>query len=414
MAVVLTAAEVNALVYHYLLEAGLQTAAFALKVEADLQTCEVVPGALLTYLEKALIFTQIEAHHFKDPANPGKSCTAEMRLLAKHECTYQEIPVPANEMTETNGNTSLAGHSAPITSVCWAPFSQVILTTAQDGDAKLWRTENQVADSKAVAVLPHFTKSGLSGKPIHALNWTVSPRQPQGLAVTISEDGMGRLWDVRGNLVQVMMEQTGMRLGQWNRAGTSLATVGKENFAAVWSATGSLIKQFHPVDSPITAIEWQGDSEFLLGTESGAVLVCSPNHLQALAFVSHTGPVRLLACHPSGDFCAAASTDTLQAWMVTGASLLQQTATVTSLAWNPKFNVLTIGLSSGRIYSWDASSRATVETSQKHQGPVTHLVYRTEGDLFASAGADNRLLIWNLRDGRLLYEYQCKDTIHDL
>lgn len=176
MAVVLTAAEVNTLVYHYLLEAGLQTAAFALKVEADLQAYEVVPGALLMYLEKALIFTQIEAHHFKDPANPGKRCTAEMCLLAKHECVYQETPVPANGVTETNGNTTLAGHSAPITSVCWAPFSQVILTTARDGDAKLWKTEGKVTDSKAIAVLPHFTKSGLSGKPIHALNWTVSPR----------------------------------------------------------------------------------------------------------------------------------------------------------------------------------------------------------------------------------------------
>lgn len=219
---------------------------------------------------------------------------------------------------------------------------------------------------------------------------------------------------MRGNLVQVLMEQQGMKLGKWNRSGTSLATVGKENYAAVWSATGSLIKQFQPADSPITTIEWQGDSEFLLGTESGAVLVCSPNHLQALPFLTHTGSVRLLACHSSGDFCAAASADTLQAWMVTGASLLQQAVAVTSLAWNPKFNVLTIGLSSGGIYSWDASSKATVETSQHHHGKVTRIAYRTEGDLFASAGADNRLLIWNLRDGKLLYEYQSREAIHDL
>ena len=175
MAVVMTASEVNVLIYHYLLETGLQTAAFALKVEGDLQSYEVVPGALLMYLEKGLIFTQIEAHHLKDPANPGKQCVADMCLLAKHECVYQEIAPPQNEVTETNGNTTLAGHSAPITSVCWAPFSQVILTTAQDGDAKLWKTESKIKDSKAIAVLPHFTKSGLSGRPVSALSWTVSP-----------------------------------------------------------------------------------------------------------------------------------------------------------------------------------------------------------------------------------------------
>ena len=352
MAVVLTAAEVNTLVYHYLLETGLQTAAFAMKIEAGLSGEHIQPGVLLMYLEKALLFTRIEMHHLKDVANPGKKCVSDMCLLTEHECDYQEPPPQVTQVTESSGNTALVGHSAAITSLCWAPFGQVILTTAVDGEAKLWRAESKLTDSKAIAVLPHFTKAGLSGRPVHAVNWTVRTTQPQGFALTISEDGIGRLWDIRGNLLQVLMEQPGIKLGKWNKAGTSLATTGKENFAVVWNSSGRLVKQFQTTDSQITALEWQGDTEFLLGTESGAVLVCSPNYLHALPFASLPGAVRLLACHSAGDLCAAASADTLQVWTVTGACILQQAAAVTSLTWNPKFNVLTISLNSGVIYSW--------------------------------------------------------------
>jgi transducin (beta)-like 1 len=68
MTVVLKANELNTLIYKYLLEAGLTHTAYSLFNEAALAQhlqelrFDVRPGHLLGLLEKALIYSHIEAH----------------------------------------------------------------------------------------------------------------------------------------------------------------------------------------------------------------------------------------------------------------------------------------------------------------------------------------------------------------
>ena len=413
----MSAREVNTLIYHYFLETGLHTSAFALRAEAGLPvSSQIMPGTLLAYLEKALLFTQIETHLFASGQQPKQKCIANMTLLGKHECAFEDADMNglANETMESNGNASLTGHSAEISNVCWSPYSQVILTAAQDGSARLWKAENRLQESKALAILPHISKTGSVGKTVKALPWTVTSTQSHGVAVTLSEDGIGRMWDLKGNLTQVLMEQPGIRLGKWNKHGTALATIGKDNYTAVWGPTGTLTKQYAAAESPITCIDWLSDTEFILGTESGQIVVSSLNQSQSAPIAVQSGAVTILVSHAGGDFFAAASEQGVGVWTVTGATVLQQSVSATALAWNPKFAVLTIGLASGGIFSWDANSRSTVEIAEKHKGPITAICYRTEGDLFACASGDNRLAVWNLRDGRLLCDIPTPSPVTDM
>jgi transducin (beta)-like 1 len=68
MSIILRANELNTILYKYLLEAGLAHTAFTLFNEASLAQplqefrFDVRSGHLLSLLEKALVYAQIEAH----------------------------------------------------------------------------------------------------------------------------------------------------------------------------------------------------------------------------------------------------------------------------------------------------------------------------------------------------------------
>jgi WD40 repeat protein len=223
------------------------------------------------------------------------------------------------------------------------------------------------------------------------------------------------MWDLRGSLLHVLLEQTGIRLAKWNRSGNALLTVGTEESPVVWSESGQVLKEYHAVSASIACIDWANDTEFLIGTVAGDISIYSLNQLfPTVISANELGSVRMLMCRESGDLIAAADEKSVCVWTLAGDIVLQQVMNVSSIAWNPKFTVLTIGCATGRVYSWDASSKNTVDTEGGHQGSVSTLVYRSEGDLFASAAADQHLKVWRLRDGKLLLDLERTAAIKDM
>lgn len=68
MAPLLSSAEINLLIYHYLSDSGFNHSAFSLRHEASLDsnpitaTAVVPPGQLVTFLTKGLLYKAVEEH----------------------------------------------------------------------------------------------------------------------------------------------------------------------------------------------------------------------------------------------------------------------------------------------------------------------------------------------------------------
>ena len=89
--------EVNVLVYRYLLDSGFLHTAFTFEKESNLQRspyhkAELAPGALVTYLQKGLLYLYIETHVGHDGLQ--LNCEDHFSLLRPHEHGF---PVPVDE-----------------------------------------------------------------------------------------------------------------------------------------------------------------------------------------------------------------------------------------------------------------------------------------------------------------------------
>jgi LisH len=62
MTYALYSCDINSLIYQYMIERGLEHSAFLLKNEAESITEGLVPGSLISYLEKALAMEELETH----------------------------------------------------------------------------------------------------------------------------------------------------------------------------------------------------------------------------------------------------------------------------------------------------------------------------------------------------------------
>ena len=88
----LSSEEVNFLVYRYLLESGFIHSAFAfghesLIMKSSIDGSKVVPGALISYIQKGLQFVEIETHVNDDGTET--LCDAAFSVVRPHTCSVK-------------------------------------------------------------------------------------------------------------------------------------------------------------------------------------------------------------------------------------------------------------------------------------------------------------------------------------
>lgn len=101
MSIVIKSDEINVLIYKYLQECNLAHTAYALFTEANLEQSltqfkfDIKSGQLISLMEKALIFSQIESHI---TINDYEECKEPFYLLKPHVC---KITQKVKEQKET-------------------------------------------------------------------------------------------------------------------------------------------------------------------------------------------------------------------------------------------------------------------------------------------------------------------------
>ncbi|MDE2937958.1 MAG: PQQ-binding-like beta-propeller repeat protein [Chloroflexota bacterium] len=70
--------------------------------------------------------------------------------------------------------------------------------------------------------------------------------------------------------------------------------------------------------------------------------------------------------------------------------------------WSQRGEALVVGDAGGSIYAFDGNSGATVwERPEVHDGGVLSMAIHPGGSMFATAGQDGRVLIWNAAEGEI-------------
>ncbi|NJL93474.1 MAG: WD40 repeat domain-containing protein [Anaerolineae bacterium] len=273
---------------------------------------------------------------------------------------------------------------------------------------------------------PDGTRLGAVGMMGGAQIWSYPQREP--------------LYQVDGEIELVLALD-------WSPDGSRLATGSDTDMVSVWAAEdGSLLYRLPGHGSDITSVAWSPDGTLLASSSYDRnVMVWSfpaPGEFEARTFSGHDAIVKQVVWSPDGTRLASSSYDTtLRVWdLASGETLLiltGHTDMARGLAWSPDGEQLVSGSLDGTLRIWDARSGELLQTLDnnaeagesivfapdgrrvavgggnsvrvfdaerwteishiEHVIPVRAVAWSRDGELLATAAADNWIRVWALR-----------------
>ncbi|KAI9352640.1 WD40-repeat-containing domain protein [Obelidium mucronatum] len=396
----MTSDEVNYLVYRYLLESGFTHSSFAFAQEAAVHTREylhhhvalpsaypslrradevrgsrVAPGALLGFLQRGLLYAEVEAHTLED--GTSRRCSAPFSLCRAHECVEDAAgagagdehdasdkdrdrdrdrdrdapdrkklrrdsrrerdrekklrakPPPdaaAAELAHDAAALALASaadvtiykpaaSAGAVYCVAWNPRFMLLAAGSADGKVRLWRVPADSSEgtmTDCAVTLDHANPDEENG--VTSIDW-----HPQGMMIaTGGVTGNVKVWTKSGELKYTMARHTStVFTTKWNKRGDLLGTASADASVIIWdAATGELRQQFQCHDSAVLDLDWKDDVTFATSSSDKLVYVCRMGFMEPIkVFSGHAGDVNGIQWDSTGQLLASGSDDnTIKVW----------------------------------------------------------------------------------------------------
>ncbi|OYV92734.1 MAG: hypothetical protein B7Z73_04565, partial [Planctomycetia bacterium 21-64-5] len=293
-------------------------------------------------------------------------------------------------------------HGGPVLHVQLAPDESCIAAAGFDRSVRFWNAHD---GTSPLPQLPHLA----------TVEKVAITRD--GLAVTASEDGAVRVWDVCSGTEPAMSFLTGgcAELALLSPDGTRFLSITgshnnvPNNFARVWDAeTGAprgppmrhagLIEwaEFSPDGETIVTSSYDGATRLWKAADGAAI----GEPLQ------HQGRLFRATFHPDGKSVLTASADgTARLWDVaTGQERLRVThsAAVYRAVLSRSGNLIATASEDQSARIWDAKTGEPRGPVLKHNGNVIELAFSPDGDRLATASGDKTARVWDADTGRPL------------
>lgn len=473
----LTSDELNFLVYRYLLESGFVHSAFVFGGESYIaktnieDTAQLVPGALISFVQKGLQYLEIESHINDDGTETV--CDEAFSVMKPHVCssntTKKRIFEPYEPMSADYGFLEidddeillLKGHDDLITTCVWSPNGRFLASGSADGATRIWELQNQSIPGKCSNSLllkgstpsskiddeadkkssgsskaeepsrkrPRARKvdSNCTRSSVLALAW-----KDDSILATGSFDGTTQVWSTGGQLLHSSTHHQGpVCCVQWaKKGGSTFASGGMDSAVFVFNEEGTVLAKYSHHTGPILDLDWKNDTMFATGSTDKKVCVFEVGKSDPIReFTNHRADVNAVKWDCDGYFLASCGADcAVKVWNVaTGACVhdfREHTREVVCLAWAPSSSsasssssssstLLASGSMDTTIKIWDLTQGKCCLTIAKHAHPVTALIFSAQGDTLVS-GAHERLCQWNVKDGELLRTFKHEGGINYL
>ncbi|KIM47604.1 hypothetical protein M413DRAFT_204575 [Hebeloma cylindrosporum] len=401
--IIISADEINCLIYSYFQDSGFNHSAFALRNEGRLQnspffTKHIPRGELIDLLSKALLYLEVESHWRTDGLT--NNCKTNFSLLEPHVCSLAE---PSEKPT--------SGHDIPmdVSETGRLPLTGLpSISTGMQPYAKSQASRNgaQIFDGRSL----EQQEAEPFGSPTF-----LNERQPQTLG--LSSDGIKRKTSpipVDGPVEKRARRDSGDMdvdtISEPMRSKTPPQEV------AFWFQQSALTKIEDRPQGP-------GDAKtdprviLLLPGHKTEVFVCAfnPKMHNLLASGSKDATVNLWNLPdpppPRSEKFADAPGEPL---IMENVSKAGRQGDLTSLDWSSDGTLLAIG-------SYDSILRVCTNTGSiyfthpQHQGPIFAARFSKNGAWLLTASLDGTTCLWDVKDKRLHKQYRChKDCCLDV
>ncbi len=317
-------------------------------------------------------------------------------LLAWSSSADEPAAVPA-------GVTALKGHTEAVYAVAFSPDGGYVATGSFDKTLKLW----DATTGKEVKTL-----GGQGGHQNLVLTVAFSPNGQ--MLASGSTDNTAKLWDVPGRtFVQEFAHPDAVNSLALSADGLRLAAAGQDGTITVWTpANGKQVQKLTGNQKAVTDVAFNANTNpagqiVASGSAGGALHLWNANTGQSLGAVqAHETAVTGVALHPNNTAAYTVGEDgTLKFWQLPlppSRTAPPQGDMVNALALSPDGNQVVSG---GADKTVRIVNVADAKQLQQLAGPsAAVLSVASSPNVLAAGTQDQRLFLWNPRDGKLLHQ----------
>ncbi|KAF5384996.1 hypothetical protein D9615_001189 [Tricholomella constricta] len=419
----ITADEVNCLIYAYLLDSGFTHAAFAVKMEAQLDRSphaskHIRRGELVDMLSKSLLYIEVESHWKGDVL--ANNCKSGFSLLEAHVCSLeppseqttkitpiQAIPTDTTtKQLKSSGLTVDAGpkrKESPTTVPTEGPAEKRAKRDPDDMDldssAESTKAKNTPSDAdRSVNILPDPMSKKLAKPktrpqgpgddmtnpnailllPGHKTEVFVCGFNPvkHGLLATGSKDAIVNLW----NLPKPPEDP--------NSFATPVAPIVIDYFVK-------------PEQGDLTSLDWNADGTLVaIGSYDSILRICTSSGSLYFSNPKHQGPIFATRFSKSGKWLLTASLDgTACLWDVKEKRLHKQYQAhedcCLDVVWLDDDTFATCGADQA-IYIMRVDQPEPLKELAGHKNEINQIKCNPSGTRLASCSDDMTARVWNV------------------
>lgn len=234
---------------------------------------------------------------------------------------------------------------------------------------------------------------------------------------SVGQDGTARLWEPGRSEPCAVVEAGASWVEQlaWAPDGSQFAVSAGRKVLTL-APDGTILHQFAPRRSTVTALTWRADSQFLAAASYGEVQRWRTEDGALEEPLPWKTSLISLAWSPDGQWMVAGTQEqSVQIWRLpfrSGEELAMSgyPGKVRELAWHQDSRYLATGGGS-EIMVWDCAGSGPAGTTPRildgHEQRVTALAYQQAGHLLASGSEEGRILLWNAgRSSTALRQFQ--------
>jgi WD40 repeat protein len=294
---------------------------------------------------------------------------------------------------------TLKGHSEAIYSVAFSPDGKYVVSGSGDRSVKVW-------DSASGKEIKSF--GGAAGHQNLVLSVAVS--NDGSLIASGGSDNTAKIWDFPSSSpLRDIAKSEGASVLAVSPDGSRLAGGGKDGHVKIWnSADGKELFNLAGHTGAVTGIAFSGNGQLLVTSGRDRTLrYWNPANGQSIAVVgAHAAEVRGLAFNPNNSAVYSTDADgSLKFWALPPAA-----SKALGAPHGDAVNALALSADGNQVVSASADKSVRLANTANGQlirefkgaAGVESVALPPNGALLAAGTADQRLLVWQTKDGQAL------------
>ena len=412
--------EINFLVWRYMQENGFPHSAYVFETEShadasNITSAQIPPGALITLLQKSIVYLNLEKSIRLAKHDPNSSVAAEIERINMAFPRNQEKTDETDEkavLPFSDCNPSFIKEAnAPIENFSWSPDAKKIAALAADNVCTVYFVNEGLKFERLV--LTQIPQSSSPRCPAE-MSWNATSE-----LIAIATDSQAMVFNMHGKIAFTIAG--GVSAVKFGVSPYMLVTCSRMDYSVnLWEIRDgqpSQLESFPGLHGLVYDLDWRDEGLFAAACHDKSISLYAVSGNKQMLY-GHLSPATFVAFSCNKALLASGSDDgSVRIWKEGRILnvLKGHSNGISGIKWSPIVpNTIYSSSLDGTVKYWDALSGECLQTFAHHMNGIISIDIHPSGQLLVTGGQDGIIAIWKIPDAKLINAYTYKSKISHL